>query len=151
MTQMTETRLLTLIKAYGAEPTRWPEEERADGEALLATSAAGQRAVREAETLDALLAKHVVAPADPSLLTRITAIPERRTTNWLADLRAFWPFEAIWRPAAGLVAAAIIGIVVGGSELPDRFTGAVEPDVATGDFAYAIIAAAGGDIEESLQ
>ena len=92
-----------------------------------------------------------MAPADLALRLRIAAIPESRAPGWATRLRALWPFEAIWQPAAGLVAAAVIGIVVGGSELPDTVVVAAEPDIATGEFAYTIIAAAGGEIEESLQ
>lgn len=48
-------RFAILIEAYGTDPRRWPADERAAAQALLAASAEAQRLLREASPLDALL------------------------------------------------------------------------------------------------
>ncbi|MDA0341333.1 MAG: hypothetical protein O3B74_07020, partial [Proteobacteria bacterium] len=87
MTQMNETRLLAIIEAYGAEPNRWPEEERAAALALAEHSPAAHQALADAATLDSLLGESLVAPADLSLVTRITNLPEQRSSGLAALTR----------------------------------------------------------------
>jgi hypothetical protein len=150
MTMMNETRLLAIIEAYGGDPGSWPESERDSALVLLETSSAGQRARDTAVALDTMLGEAAVAPATLALQTRIAVITEQSITESSDWTRIFWPFGAIWRPAAGLAAAAVIGLVVGiGAPLDDLNAAAISD---TDTEAYtAIITAAGGEIEENLQ
>src|SRR5262249_26779464 len=108
-------RFRELIGAYGAEPGRWPAGERAEAEALLGRLEEARAVQREAAILDALLdqaprpALPRLAPA--TLAARITARPQETA-------RSPWrPRETVWLRAVGLAAAAIIGFVVGTTQL----------------------------------
>ena len=59
-------RFRDLIGAYGADPRRWPPDERAEAEALLARSPEAAALQRTAAALDALLDR-APAPAAPRL------------------------------------------------------------------------------------
>ena len=111
-------RLRTLLAAFGAEPGRWPARERGPALALLEASAEAKAWRSEAAALDALLDKAPV-PAAPrieaSLLAqRITARPQEMANHYrrLQDM--------VWVRAAGLAAAAVVGFVVGTTQLVDR-------------------------------
>jgi len=146
MTDMTEARLIELIEAYGGDPEAWPEGERAAALALLSKSEAAQAALSEARALDGLLgAGGGTVRADGPLKARIAAIPEPKRVGLLAGL---WPFGGIWQPAAGLAAAAVVGFILGTGAPAAPDSGA---DQAQDETVFAVIAAAGGDIEESLQ
>jgi hypothetical protein len=43
----------------------------------------------------------------------LNAIPDRARLRWSDRLATLWPFGAPWGPAAGLVAAALFGVVIG--------------------------------------
>jgi hypothetical protein len=145
MTEIDETRLLAIIEAHGADPGRWPAEERDPAVALLETSAVARRALDDAARLDTLLAKDAAPKVSLALQSRVAAIPERRRSGVREIARVFWPFGAIWRPATGLVAAGVIGLIVGIGTPPEDI--AVVPGESE---AYgAVIAAAGGEIEEN--
>ena len=93
-----------LVDAYGADPRRWPEAERAAAEVFLSGSEAARALVEGAARLDALLA---TAPAlEPSelLVHRVLrAAPVRRTR-----IDGFG-----WASGAGWAAAAAAGVLVG--------------------------------------
>lgn len=147
MSEMTETRLLDIIASHGARPERWPEQERAAALRALESAPEAKRAMAAAAELDALLARHETPSPSLSLHTRIAAIPDRRPARLSEMIRDYWPFGAIWQPACGLAFAAVIGVMVG-IGLPREDISAFAGDTE----AYAtVIAAAGGDIEESLQ
>lgn len=146
MNTMPETRLLAIIASYGAQPERWPEEERTAALLALESSTEAKRALRAEAGLDTLLGGHAAPPPTPALQTRITAIPEQRPTRLADILRDFWPFGAIWQPASGLALAALIGVMVGIGLPQEDFSASASTEA----FA-AVIAAAGGDIEENLQ
>lgn len=113
MTTMTAERVRTLLAAYGADPARWPEGERDSALVLMSHDPALAAEVAEAAELDSLL-DVVPAPApSPALRVRLKEIPDRASLGWAERLRSLWPFDAPWRPAAGLVAAALVGVVVG--------------------------------------
>jgi hypothetical protein len=147
MTIMNEARLLAIIAAHGATSERWPDDEREAALALLETSAAARRALTDAAGLDGLLGRSSAPPVSLSLQSKVASIPEQHSPGVFEIALLFWPFGAIWRPASGLVAAAIIGLVVGIGTPPEDI-----PVSATGTESYAaVIAAAGGDIEENLE
>jgi hypothetical protein len=120
---MTLDRLRLLIDAYGADPARWPEPERAGAATLLAASDEARALVAEAAALDRLLARYD-NPAEGAinqlrLVAAITSQPQGAAA----------PAGGLPRPAnqnqitlgwpnfAALAAAAIVGFVVGWSGL----------------------------------
>ncbi len=122
-------RFESLLDAYGAEPRRWPHDRRAAAEALLARSPEARALQAAAARLDTLLDASGVEPAPAHLLGRVlAAAPQARRARggWLA---------AFWKPAAGLAAAALLGVALGGIASP--FAGGDE--LADADSApYAI-------------
>lgn len=77
-------RLAALLDAYGADPGRWPADERAAAEALLAASPAARARRDEAARLDALL-DLVPAPAPTAdLADRIVVAARPRARRRLS-------------------------------------------------------------------
>jgi hypothetical protein len=97
-----EMRALDVIASYGADPARWPAEERAAVLAL-ASRPAVAAALADARALDALLddwarADVAAAPFDAAQLTpRAAPVAPARRRGWLA---------------AGAMAAAVAAAVV---------------------------------------
>ena len=113
-------RLRSLIDAYGADPERWPTDERAAALLLLANSAEARAYARDAEALDAMLNRVPLRPTitvDPAALAaQITRAPKHRP----AARFAWFPRPAFgfgWPNCAALAAAAIVGFVVGWTDL----------------------------------
>lgn len=110
---MTLNRLKQLLDAYGADPDRWPLEERAAMLDLLARSESARDLAAQAASLDSLLDR---APLP---------MPPRATSEALADrvMRRLALRGAARRPAFGwpnwvaLAAAAVAGLVIGWSTL----------------------------------
>jgi hypothetical protein len=71
---MTPERFRTIVDAYGADPRRWPEEERVAAEdwADLHRSEA-DAVLAESASLDAWLTSHTIAPPERSFVDRIVA------------------------------------------------------------------------------
>jgi hypothetical protein len=79
--QMTLARLGELLDAYGANPERWPFEEREAACALLAQSAQAQRWREASAQLDAVLNLGPAHAASPALLERILAAAPQPTST----------------------------------------------------------------------
>lgn len=67
-------RFQQLVEAYGAEPRRWPTDERAAALALLVCSDEARHICEEARALDALLDALPGQEASPALHARILAM-----------------------------------------------------------------------------
>lgn len=97
-------RFERLVEAWGADPRRWPEAERAAAEAFLAHNVDARASIEEAARLDALLA---LAPAhEPSemLVHRVLR----------AAPRAHPPVSRFgWVSGVGWAAAAAAGVIAG--------------------------------------
>lgn len=99
---MTEDRALEIIASYGADPARWPADERA-GVLALAGRPAIAVALADARALDTLLGDWATAdvaavPFDAAQLTpRAAPVMPARRRGWLA---------------AGAMAAAVAAAVV---------------------------------------
>ena len=74
---ITLERLRELLDAYGAQPERWPDAERAAAQALIGRSAAARALWKEAREVDLLLGAVSVEP-EPALVTRVLAAAPRR-------------------------------------------------------------------------
>ncbi len=115
-------RLRELLEAYGAEPGRWPARERAAALTLLAENEDAQRLQRQAAAIDGLLDRATpIAPPiiDAELLVAsVTATPQKT-----ADVVTLRPAArrssggSFWLKVASLAAAAMIGFLVGISQL----------------------------------
>lgn len=152
--QVTKARVLALIEAYGGDPTRWPADEREPAVALLSGDRDLARAADEARlldlTLDALPAPH----PNPSLRVALKDIPDR--SHGLFDLVAGW--FGVWRPAVGLGAAAVLGIVIGAANpdlpLPGFETETVIEQVTdstdTDTYSLAALSAAGISTQDTF-
>ena len=81
---MTLARLRELLDAYGADPERWPQEERDAACALLAQSVQAQRRHEASARLDAVLNLAPAHAASPALVERIlAAVPQGATAEHL--------------------------------------------------------------------
>lgn len=120
-------RFRAIVAAYGADPKRWPEAERAAAEAILVADQQAAMA-REAEAeLDAALALDRAPAPTPELMAAVLAAADRARPRGLAVL---WPLGPLWQPASALAAAAVLGLVLGAA-LPDAvLPGARDADVA---------------------
>lgn len=122
-------RFAALLEAYGAEPARWPEAERAaarrfeaahpqTAEPLLAEARALDRAIDRALQAHAASALSPAARAALHRDARTSAPPPPRS---LAARLAGWrPTEWMggdWRPAGALAAALFLGLL-GGTAAP---------------------------------
>ncbi len=119
-------RFRELMDAYGAEPARWPANERAAAEALLAVNTEAAQLRKRAGALDALLDKAAgldsaagmaTAIDTERLIAAITTQPQR--TAEIVQLRPARRASpgAFWLKVASLAAAATIGFLVGVTQL----------------------------------
>ncbi|MBI4516918.1 MAG: hypothetical protein HY699_14000 [Deltaproteobacteria bacterium] len=116
---MTATRLRELLAAYGADPERWPLEERDEALALLAQSEQARRWQEAGSQLDSLLDLVPAKMPSPELLERIlAATPPTRTPPRRTALSAFGAAvrarPRVWRytGAAALPLAAAAALVL---------------------------------------
>jgi hypothetical protein len=128
-------RFRRLIAAYGADPARWPPGRRARAEALLARSAKARALLGEAQALDALLIADAKAPAgEPfaaALIAHATAMRQEQVSG--AAPAAFvvdWSLSRLWPQAVGLALAAMLGFVIGWTDLLPGSAGADTIDLA---------------------
>lgn len=120
--QMDLARFGEIVAAYGADPGRWPSDERAAGQRLLAGSDEARQLHADAAALDTLMNLTAAPAPSPERVAQVLAAAGRR--RWRDGLAALWPFETIWRPASGFAMAAAVGIVLGAA-MPET----VLPDV----------------------
>jgi hypothetical protein len=126
---MTPDRLEELVAAYGADPQRWPADERSAALALLERVPLLHVELDRMAGLDAVLDRWP-SPAPrldaESLTARITATRQARP-EVLAKRRFRWPSLA-WPNAAGLAAAALAGFLVGWSGLDSDLLSGAQAD-----------------------
>ncbi len=150
---LTDDRARLLLEAYGADPARWPSDERAVLHRWTQDSAAGRAALAEARALDALLdqafATDPVTPTgEAALKDRILADAARfagahrpkaggvvsglgSVMRHLEDtVRLLVPVPAGWHPAAVLGCSMAVGLTLGlivpGASGPDPAETAME-------------------------
>ncbi len=103
-------RFRTLVESYGANPDRWPAEERQAMEKLAAESEDARAWLGEQRRLDTWLkAAPDIAPS-PALLRRVAEIPARHHAPRAAWV---WPFGRLRNALAVAAAAAAMGMIVG--------------------------------------
>jgi anti-sigma factor RsiW len=129
-TIVTLRRLDELLAAYGSNPMRWPEAERAAALALLDRSPALATRVKEARRLDAALDRlsdDVSAAVAAQVAARIARdVTVRRSTangfSWGALFRSTTTEN--WPRAAMFAGVAMLGIVAGLSSDPSAVSNA---------------------------
>ncbi|HKU42154.1 MAG TPA: hypothetical protein VJR89_28540, partial [Polyangiales bacterium] len=107
---ITLTRLRELVDAYGADPQRWPEAERAPAQELIRVDAEAARLLAEAEPLDAWLNAYEVAEPPARLRARVLEVPavaERK--------RRRFGFRLAWAVAL----SCLIGVISGAWSAPE--------------------------------
>ena len=113
-------RFSAILETYGADPERWPANEREAALALATSSVPAARALADARGLDSLLRQQAFPDIaeDPEQFTRLhSAIlfgVRRRTGTWFArwfgiDLAP----SQLWPSVAGLALATVLGFAVG--------------------------------------
>jgi hypothetical protein len=110
---MTAERFLALVDAYGADPRRWPADERAAAEAFAAAEPGIARAaMAEADAVDSLLHASATPRVSSALRDRVIASAadaglkaRREGRRWLDRLGLAL--------GAGWAAAACAGVVAG--------------------------------------
>jgi hypothetical protein len=112
---MTPERFHTLVEAWGADPRRWPQAERADALAWARTHRAEADAALEAALeLDAWLARDMVAPPSRALVEQIVAsapvpAPQQRPVRADASSKR----RRFWWSGAAFAGAGLAGAVAG--------------------------------------
>jgi hypothetical protein len=104
MTEMSRARFEAIVAAYGADPRRWPDGERAAAEAFGRADPAAARLLDEEWALDSLLLGHAVAEPSPALAARVLAERPRS---------ARWTRARLWWSALALGLAGASGVVAG--------------------------------------
>lgn len=135
---MTLERLNGILDAYGASPARWPAEERAAAEAMIASSDEARTSFAEAARLDAMLDQAAAPPPADRLGWRLRGIgprPEqivataaRPRTSWMGSLAR-----------AAAVVLAIAGGVVVGTALPERHAVQSEIEMADAEIGSDVV------------
>ncbi len=115
-------RFRVLVEAYGGDPRRWPAAERARAAELLAGSPEARALLAEAGALDRLLDRsQPLAPPildAERLIARVTAMAQERPP--VHPVGTMQPAaRGLWLRAGSLAAAAVIGFMVGWTELAD--------------------------------
>ncbi len=103
-------RLETVLAAFGADPNRWPMEERIELRDMVDTDPTAQQLIHDAAALDAMLDLAPPPLPSPELAADILHVePGSSWRQWCAIL---WPFGGIWQPIGGLAAAAALSVVL---------------------------------------
>ena len=115
------SRLSAILEAYGADPERWPADEREAALALTQSSVPAARALAEARMLDSvLLGQSFPDIADePEQFTLLHAAivstaRRRPTRTWFGHWFGFdLAPSQLWPSVAGLALASALGFAVG--------------------------------------
>lgn len=140
---MTPARAAAILEAYGAEPSRWPQDERASLAAFLKEHAALRDAAADAAAFDRVLG--MLSDAEPSagisarVLADFDRLAMRRASNpvnapqrfiaWLRDI--VWPGVPAWQPASALAVALAVGLAAGAFVPTDVYAqSSAEPELS---------------------
>lgn len=139
MTTMTFQRFAQIVEAYGADPRRWPGDERAAARAFAqAHPAQAQPCLAAAAALDAVLAADALEPVSRSLQRRIVASANAPGGRLSFTWRPGWR----WLPGAALAGAGVAGLVAGAAAMSflmlpsERPTAVHEPSYLSTAFGF---------------
>lgn len=118
---MDQERFEALVAAYGADPDRWPEAERAGALAFMERDrAAAERLLFEARMIDAVLAHAPSQAPEPAWVERLVAAaprPARRRSASFSGWREALFGGRVWLAGAGLAASCVLGALVGAAAM----------------------------------
>lgn len=111
---MNEARFIELLNAYGAELSRWPEEDRTAAEALLEVAPHRLKDIWESERVfDHLLALEKDGPASIALETKVlSSAPNRPKAALLPQRFGKWSLPK-WATGGAIAASLALGFAVG--------------------------------------
>lgn len=126
---MNEARFMELLGVYGADLTRWPDEDRGSAAAFLEVAPHRIKDIWESErTFDHLLALEKDGPASIALETQIlSTVPSRRAFGGASSGRSLWSLPK-WATGGALAASLALGFAVGYAGEPQH---TVESDYAS--------------------
>src|SRR5262245_18233685 len=138
---MTKDRIRELLEAYGADPARWPAADRGMA-CLVESDVDARRLAAEAQRLDVLIGRHATAALPmidaTALVERVTATPQPRgyaIHRVAADaIMAGWRLSFGWPKIAGHASVALIGFVVGFTDLDGSIAQADDEEAVAGIF-----------------
>ncbi|MBK8837203.1 MAG: hypothetical protein IPO30_00440 [Hyphomonadaceae bacterium] len=135
---MNEARFMELLSGYGAELSRWPEDDRGDAEAFLDGAPHRIKDIWESErAFDHLLALEKDSPPSLSLETRVLAVsPDRRGLHRPAGVFAGWRAPQ-WLAGSALAASLAFGFAVGYANEPKHGSDSAYAAMFTGSGAGA--------------
>lgn len=133
---MNEARFIELLGSYGAEFSRWPEDDRGDAEAFLEIAPHRIKDIWESErTFDHLLALETDSPASIALETRVLAASTQRRARRPASNFRGWRAPQ-WMTGGAIAASLALGFAVG-------YAGETEQP-SDGEYAKMLTVAGGG-------
>jgi len=110
-------RFRTIVDAFGADPSRWPETEKEAALFFLANSVEAAAIVDRAAQLDKMLDRVPLLQPSPELERIVAAIPERpRSASNRTELdnwQTMVPFASLWQSALVATLAVVLGIITG--------------------------------------
>ncbi|MBU6319206.1 MAG: hypothetical protein KGS00_06095 [Alphaproteobacteria bacterium] len=109
---MTEERFLERLSVYGADLSRWPQDEREAARRCLEAGSHRLRDLWESEGMfDALLQEATCPPASEALVRRVSgsfrAPAQRRSGSLLSR-------SGGWRTGGAIAASLLFGLIAGG-------------------------------------
>lgn len=128
---MNEARFIELLGSYGAELSRWPEDDRGDAEVFLETAPHRIKDIWESErSFDHLLALEKDGPVSIGLEARVlNASPDRRRLRRPVSAFAAWRTPK-WITGGALAASLALGFAVGYAGEPVTSAGGADADYA---------------------
>jgi hypothetical protein len=124
---MNNEQFQSFLDRHGADPARWPLDQRAAAEWLIASEPQARQAFDAARRLDTALKHHAQArPADEAsaarVLTRLGGpLPRQKVPFWrLPAVLLDWQFAPAWPRMAALGACAALGFFIGISGIDRR-------------------------------
>lgn len=110
---VTPARLTQILEAYGSEPARWPEGERAAAMQCLQAHPEAAALLEQAAQLDGMLDSWLVPAPTPRLRASILAQVPAPRRNWARMLQDLWDELGGWRLAAPTFAASLmVGVLL---------------------------------------
>lgn len=134
---MRHGRFLRLLEAYGADPARWPEDERAAAERHMAGDPAARAAIEEARRIDALLGRMPPVPELPAIALPLALPAQRRPLLQRLVHAGHGAAWSMWPRVATLAMASIVGVVIGLSSVASHFSTTQDNDTTTSVFDSA--------------
>ena len=110
-------RFRTIVDAYGADPSKWPEAERDAALSFLGSASEAAPIVEQAAQLDTMLESVPLVEPSSELERMVAAIPEksRSTSNRIEfeTWRSMVSLTTLWKPTLAATLAIVLGIITG--------------------------------------